>query len=135
MGTIIILVKLLCAHLCSDFILQTDSINNGKREPGIKGLGYQFFHSATHACVAYLLVADWSCWLIPVIIFISHFIIDMVKCKCCKDSLSTFLVDQCLHVAVVGVLWFSLYGEEIELSYFNNLCSAKVWLIVMGYIC
>lgn len=29
MGTIIILVKLLCAHLISDFILQTDRINEG----------------------------------------------------------------------------------------------------------
>ena len=55
---------------------------------------YQLLHSITHACIAYLLVADWSCWLIPVIIFISHFIIDLLKCWCCKDSLSTFLVDQ-----------------------------------------
>ena len=40
MESIIIFIKLLCAHLCSDFILQTDSINNGKRKPGIKGIGY-----------------------------------------------------------------------------------------------
>ena len=29
METLIILVKLLCAHLCSDFILQTDRIKIG----------------------------------------------------------------------------------------------------------
>ena len=40
METLIMLVKLLCAHLCSDFILQTDRINKGKRKPGIKGIGY-----------------------------------------------------------------------------------------------
>ena len=45
METIIILIKLLCAHLCSDFILQTDNINNGKRKSGIKGLGYLLLHS------------------------------------------------------------------------------------------
>mgnify|MGYP004473047301 FL=1 len=61
MGTIIILVKLLCAHLISDFILQTDRINEGKHEIGIKGLCYQFLHSITHAGIAYLLLADWSC--------------------------------------------------------------------------
>ena len=49
METIIILIKLLCAHLCSDFILQTDNINNGKRKSGIKGLGYLLLHSAIHA--------------------------------------------------------------------------------------
>ena len=43
MESIIIFIKLLCAHLCSDFILQTDSINNGKRKPGIKGIGYLFY--------------------------------------------------------------------------------------------
>ena len=48
MESIIIFVKLLCAHLCSDFILQTDSINNGKRKPGIKGIGYLLLHSAIH---------------------------------------------------------------------------------------
>ena len=36
-----ILVKLLCAHLCSDFFFQTDAINTGKRKPGIKGYCYQ----------------------------------------------------------------------------------------------
>lgn len=134
MQTLIILVKLLCAHLCSDFILQTDRINSGKRKPGIKGTGYLILHCFTHACIAYLLVADWSCWLIPVIIFISHFIIDLVKCKRCKESLSTFLVDQFLHIAIIVVLWFSLYKEGIEFTCLNALCSAKVWLAFMAYM-
>ena len=134
METLIILVKLLCAHLCSDFILQTDRINSGKCKAGIKGTSYLVLHSFTHACLAYLLVADWSCWLIPVIIFISHFIIDLVKCKCCKVSLSTFLADQFLHIAIIVVLWFSLYKEGIELSCLNDLYSAKVWLAFMAYM-
>lgn len=74
METLIILVKLLCAHLCSDFILQTDKINSGKRKPGLKGISYLILHSITHACIAYMLVANWSCWQIPAIVFISHFI-------------------------------------------------------------
>lgn len=134
MGTIIILVKLLCAHLISDFILQTDRINEGKHEIGIKGLCYQFLHSITHAGIAYLLLADWSCWLIPVIIFISHFVIDSVKCRCCKDSISTFLVDQFLHIAIIVTLWFSLCGEETELSHFYALRHARFWLVVMAYM-
>ena len=47
METLIILVKLLCAHLCSDFILQTDRINSGKRKPGLKGISYLILHSNT----------------------------------------------------------------------------------------
>lgn len=93
MESIIIFIKLLCAHLCSDFILQTDSINTGKRKPGIKGIGYLLLHSTIHACVAYMLVADWLCWLVTLVIFASHFIIDLIKCRCYQDSLSTFLAD------------------------------------------
>lgn len=40
MDAFIVLVKLLCAHLCADFIFQTDSINKGKRESGGKGIAY-----------------------------------------------------------------------------------------------
>ena len=79
-------------------------------------------------------MANWSCWQIPVIVFISHFIIDLVKCKCCKNSLSTFLADQFLHIAIIVVLWFSLYGEGLEISHINAFCSAKVWLAVMAYM-
>ena len=52
MESLIIFIKLLCAHLCSDFILQTNDINNGKRKLGVKGLVYQFIHSITHAGIA-----------------------------------------------------------------------------------
>lgn len=134
METIIILIKLLCAHLCSDFILQTDCINNGKRKSGIKGLGYLLLHSVIHACMAYVLVADWSCWLIPLVIFVSHFIIDLIKCKYCKESLSIFLADQFLHIVIIGVLWFSLYGDGSVFSYIENHCSVKKWLSIMAYI-
>ena len=41
METLLILVKLICAHLCSDFIFQTDKINGGKLKPGIKGIAFQ----------------------------------------------------------------------------------------------
>lgn len=134
MEAIIVFIKLLCAHLISDFILQTDCINKGKRKPGVKGIGYQLFHSALYAGVAYLLVADWGCWLIPITLFISHFIIDWFKCRCCKDSLSTFLTDQFLHFAIIGVLWFSLYRAETVQFQFYAFNSAKAWLAVMAYM-
>ncbi len=45
MDAFIVLVKLLCAHLCADFIFQTDSINKGKRKSGGKGVAYNLLHS------------------------------------------------------------------------------------------
>jgi len=134
MEAFIIFVKLLCAHLCSDFIFQTDDINKGKRAPGAKGIGYQVFHSAIHALTAYLFVADWSCWQIPIIIFTTHLIIDLIKCKFCKDSLRTFLIDQLCHIAVIIALCFILFGGSLNLSCLDDVCATKVWVIAAGYI-
>ena len=64
----------------------------------------------------------------------SHFIIDLIKCKCYQDSLSTFLADQFLHIATIGILWFVLYGDGTVLSYIENHCSVNVWLTVVAYI-
>lgn len=132
-----ILLKLLCAHFCADFIFQTDSINDGKHKSGNKGIVYQFIHSLIHAGTAYLFIAEWSCWLVPLIIFISHFLIDMVKCwyhKGHKDSLSVFLADQIAHIVVIVLLWLFYYSKGVELSCVENIFTTKTWLIVMAYI-
>jgi hypothetical protein len=135
METLIVLVKLLCAHLCSDFIFQTDDINKGKCKSGIKGVVYQLVHSGIHAAVSYLFVADWSCWLIPVVIFVCHLVIDMIKCKVFrKMSLRVFLLDQLCHIAVIVGLWYVLLGESVEWACLRNLCSAKVWVTIIAYL-
>ena len=134
MEAFIILVKLLCAHLCSDFLFQTDGINEGKRKSGVKGLCYQLLHSAIHSLAAYLFVADWSCWLIPAILFAAHFIIDLIKCKFCKDSLRTFLIDQLCHIVVIGALWFILFGGNLQVSSLDDASISRIWVIAVGYI-
>jgi len=134
METLIILVKLICAHLCADFILQTDKINDGKRKKGITGIAFQLLHSAIHAGATYLFVAEWTCWLIPTVVFVTHFMIDFVKCKMKGNSLSTFLIDQFCHIMIIVVLWFLLYGNGDELSFLGSVCSINVWIIGMAYI-
>lgn len=134
MQPFIILVKLLCAHLCADFIFQTDDINSGKRKLGMRGIGYQLLHSMIHSVIVYLFLAEWSCWLIPVVIFVTHFVIDMIKCKFGDSSLHTFVFDQLSHMAVIGVLWFVLFGSSIDSVCFENFCSMKVWSIATAFI-
>ena len=90
--------------------------------------------STIHAGVAYLFVAEWTCWIIPAVIFVTHFMIDFVKCKMKVNSLCTFLVDQFCHIMVIAVLWFLLYGKENELSFMGSVCSTNVWIIGMAYI-
>lgn len=67
-------------------------------------------------------------------ILVSHFLIDMIKCKIHKDSIAIFLTDQFAHIIVIGLLWFFLYGEAVELSCMAYPCSPKVWFVGMAYI-
>lgn len=135
MEAFIILVKLLCAHLSSDFIFQTDRINAGKRKPGLEGICFQIFHSAIHACVAYLFVAEWKCWIIPIVIFVSHFAIDSIKCKWADEkSIRAFIIDQLCHVAIIVCLWYIIYGDNTVVECVVNLYSDKMWMIIMAYI-
>ena len=114
MDAFIVLVKLLCAHLCADFIFQTDSINKGKRKSGGKGIAYNLLHSLIHAGAAYLFVANVSYWFIPIIVFVTHFVIDWIKCRFCEDNLPAFLVDQFMHIAIICILWFVFFGKEVD---------------------
>ncbi len=134
MVTFIILIKLFCAHLCADFLFQTDRINHGKRMSGMEGLKYQLLHSIIHAVTAYLFVADWTNVVIPSVVFASHLAIDMVKCKFFKDSLTTFLLDQFCHIALIATLWFVLYGTDLDLNCLGNRCLERMWLIVTAYV-
>lgn len=92
--------------------METLLINGGKLKPGIKGIAFQLLHSTIHAGVAYLFVAEWTCWIIPAVIFVTHFMIDFVKCKMKVNSLCTFLVDQFCHIMVIAVLWFLLFCKD-----------------------
>lgn len=134
METLLILVKLICAHLCSDFIFQTDRINDGKQKKGLKGISFHLLHSAIHAGVTYLFVAEWNCWLIPTVVFVTHFMIDFVKSRMKGNSFRIFLTDQLCHVMVLVVLWFLLYCRGDELSFMESVCPTKVWFVGMAYI-
>ena len=79
MGTILILLKLLSAHIIADFFLQFDRLCQGKQEKGVNGIIAQAIHALIHAICAYLLLADWTQWLIPVVILVTHFIIDTIN--------------------------------------------------------
>lgn len=132
---ITILIKLVCAHLCSDFIFQTDSIYKGKSEKRWKGFSYQILHSLIHAIVAYLFISQWSNWVVPTIIFTSHLLIDVTKYSLKKDKLFSFIFDQACHLVVIFTLWFSLYGDYNSLyDVFLAINTTQTWAIIAGYI-
>lgn len=136
MNAILILLKLLAAHIIADFFLQFDKLCQGKQEKGINGIIAQAIHALIHAVCAYLLLADWTQWIIPVVIFITHFIIDTAKIKWHGNNTVGFLVDQLAHVAVIAGLWWGIYADPsiIQGVLTSPVHSTKFWAVLIGYM-
>jgi hypothetical protein len=133
---IVILLKLLFAHFLSDFILQTDCICNGKKENGHIKYGYLLTHSLTHAVIAYLLVSQWSNLIVPLVILITHFLIDYIKLIYKKEGLVSFIIDQTVHIAIIFIIWTLLFQDNTTWYVWldNNWNSAQVWVIALAYL-
>lgn len=130
-----ILFKLLFAHFLADFTLQPDTICRGKRAEGCKGGLYVLLHSLIHAFTAYVLVAEWTNWMLPLVIGSTHFGMDWVKAKYLRNCLATFLVDQAVHLAVLVCLWYFLFTDAASAARLSELAlSPRCWLIATAYL-
>lgn len=136
MMNILILLKLLASHVIADFFLQFDWLCEGKRKQGLHGTVFQGIHALIHAACAYLLVGDWCGWIIPLVIFITHLIIDITKVKWFATSTIAFLIDQLAHIAIITGLWWTLYADQgIGLSWVEGIAhSSTFWAILIGYM-
>jgi len=103
----ILLIKLLLAHIIGDFFLQPHSWVKEKEKKKLKSPKL-YFHIVIH--FALLLVILWDLTLWPMILIIggSHFIIDAVKLIVQKKKTKRllFFIDQLLHIAVIVATYF-----------------------------
>lgn len=131
-----ILIKFLAAHLLGDFTLQSGWICKLKHS----NIAYDkhialTIHSAIQAVLTYLFIGCWANWLVPLIIFASHYAIDFIKVTYTQDSLRPFLMDQISHYAVILLIWWFEFGKHRIGSYNSDwLISYKTWIIATSYI-
>lgn len=132
-----ILLRLLFAHILSDFFFQSDKVCGGKQDKTKKKYLYHLLHGFIHAAMAYLIVADWTNWLVPLVIFISHVLMDYIKVEYMKQEAATFFIDQLVHIAVIIALWSSLFGHDATSC--QDFIKAEwnsqdVWAVVIAYL-
>ena len=131
----IILIKLIAAHLTGDFLLQSDRMcvdkfsNNSKAK--YKAL---VLHALVQAAVAYIFVAQWNCWIVPVVIGVSHFAIDLVKTMSKRTDLISFVWDQLAHLCIIIGLWWLEFARLSQLDMADEIFSTNFWLIATAYI-
>ncbi|MDE6130887.1 MAG: DUF3307 domain-containing protein [Muribaculaceae bacterium] len=131
----IILIKLIAAHLAGDFILQSDRMCADKFscDSFTKYMALAS-HALIQAALAYVFVSQWSNWVVPLIIGISHFAIDWIKTMCKDRNLISFVWDQFAHLSVItGLWWFTFVGMP-QPDMACEILSVSFWLIATAYL-
>lgn len=130
----ILFVQWIFVHLLADFLLQTPSMVRHKRR--LKARSWILYvHCLLQGGLVYLLSPSWHLWQIPVIVGVTHFLIDLWKLHQ-KDNIVFFIVDQALHLVVLFVVWsifISPSGWLIDL-WANVKNNMQVWLVASGYL-
>lgn len=128
----IILTKLLLAHLIGDFIVQPGRWVIHKEANKIRSK-FLYTHLFLHFFITMVLLWDWSYWKMALIIMLSHFVIDLAKLYAApffKNQSLPFFIDQLLHVLV---LYVCAYQENLmvhTLGMFSQINWALVTAVV-----
>lgn len=141
----VIFLKLLTVHFVADFFFQTEQFCLKKSNLcTMAGWFYQVLHAFVHSVLSYLVLMDWCNWVIPVLVFVSHFVIDVIKSMINVDvfaktsiqrsniDCSIFILDQIFHIVVLWLL--SQYCICQIGLFFGQLQDISVWCYIVAYI-
>lgn len=136
MNALIILIKLIAAHLVGDFIFQPDKMCEDKKSSTIAiRFTWIGFHSLIQGAFTYIFLADWSNWLIPIIVIGSHFLIDTFKAFSSDKGFGTFISDQIAHFVALFLIWWLFYVIGDFSSPLNQfILSLKTWIIFTSFV-
>jgi hypothetical protein len=131
---LVLLFQWMAVHFFADFVLQTKKLVQNKKDRKA-GSWFLYVHCILHAGLVYLLLPDKSLWQIPVIIFITHYCIDLWKIYQ-KENVFTFIIDQILHIIVIIIVWMIWYQPVnwVGAHLLKLLNNNNFWLITTAYL-
>jgi hypothetical protein len=117
----IVLLKLLLAHLIGDFPLQPGTWVKAKEEKKLRAWQL-YFHSLLHGLLVLLLMWNWQFWKWALLIACVHFAIDAAKLLVQKDNNRRvlFFMDQLLHIIFIFFIWLWFEGKNFPFFIFSN---------------
>lgn len=134
----ILVLRLLLAHLIADFLLQPNSWVKDKNEKGIRSFKL-LLHILVVTGVSTILTIDFFVWQIPVFIFVLHYLIDLLKIyfRTPKaNDLLWFIADQFLHIiSIIGVALLIGGAANQWIEGLGELLSSKEVLVVALAYC
>ncbi len=132
---ILLALQLLLAHVLTDFVFQSQKQINQKRLKKGKSV-FLYFHSVLAGLLTYVILQQWQLWYIAVIISVTHLLIDLWKLHQVDDNLKNFLIDQLLHLLVLGLIWLLLTENTSKIfPLLLDFLSSKIILTyLVGYL-
>jgi hypothetical protein len=130
---LIILLRLFLAHLLGDFLLQPTKwvkAKSSKKERAPE----MYYHVLVVTVLTYLFLWNWNLWYLPLIVMVSHLIIDIWKSHR-THAFGYFFADQMLHILVIIAVWTIFYfdGNTVFTWLHKYLNSVHFWLLIIAY--
>jgi hypothetical protein len=132
-NAIIWLIRLLAAHLLTDFVLQPRKWVDARRQLHLKAKEFWWHISLTAAVAAWF--TGFDTWWVPMAIFISHGFIDWWK-SYRKESVLYFSIDQILHLLAIFLIWqlrFIDFVMPLKWMKFYHFIP-QFWIIALGVV-
>jgi hypothetical protein len=132
---LLILLKLILAHLLADFVLQTKKWVDDRKTKKLKS-PYFYIHIGLAAILSYLFVAQWMLWWLIPVVFITHFLIDLWKLKQPAETTRLFVTDQILHLISLFIIYLIIAKNQEIIT--NNI--REFWndqnaiIVLVGYV-
>ena len=127
------LIRLLIAHLLTDFLMQPASWIRARNKGHFRS--WQIYvHGAITGLVAWILIG-WAYWPVALVILGSHILIDGWK-SFRPQTLGYFIADQFFHFLVIGACFVVLFVPVPEIGNFWTGISRDLgfWKLVFAVI-
>ena len=127
------ILKLVIAHLLTDFVLQPKSwIDNRNSKHFASPMLY--LHGLVTAVVA-LLFIGFQYWVVACVILVTHIIIDGWK-SYQREAIGYFITDQILHFIVIIACWYFLFVSKNEMlsAYHTAILNNRFWILAAATI-
>jgi hypothetical protein len=114
----ILLIKLILAHLIGDFILQPKKWVKDKEKKKLKSPKL-YLHVAIHIVLLFLIVWDLTLWPLLITIGVLHLIIDAAKLifQNKKTKRIWFFMDQLLHTLSIVIVYYVFTDSTFNPEY------------------
>ena len=132
-NAIIWLIRLLAAHLVTDFVLQPKSWVDARRAKHHEAKQF-WFHIVLTTFVAWWFTC-FDRWWVPLVIFISHGLIDLWK-SYRKDTVLYFGIDQFLHLVVIFIIWWIKFPDVVSVKQIFQACivDRNIWIVGIALV-